>query len=151
MEGRRVLSIDEIPKDFRIHSNTIKRFTGNKRLPYRGIYDKRTEIPNYATGHVFANNDLKFDNADEALLGRIVLMESDSTFVDKNNPLHIDRFGPPSKKNSYYILYIIYYILYIIAYIYILYIIYNQIFIPLIKIIVKMHIYLHYVWHIFMI
>gem|GEM_PF-3227334 len=105
--GKRLILVSEKP-DY-LNSELFKQLTGGETMIIDVKHRPTFEAPIYATWLFFMNDPPVFDKVDEAVVGRIVIINTkDPLSEDEKDPTIFDRLIAEKNKIFYYILYYYY-------------------------------------------
>ena len=80
-QGMRVTMVSE-PDESRIKSNIVKKYTGNDRLWFRGLFEDGQVMEQFYKFILLCNSVPDFTDLDQAIINRVAIMPFVSTFVD---------------------------------------------------------------------
>jgi P4 family phage/plasmid primase-like protien len=82
VEGKRIAFINELSKDERMNVATVKELSGNDKFYARKLYADGGEITPMFTMYLSCNEVPRIPQDDEALWGRLLIINFESTFVN---------------------------------------------------------------------
>lgn len=80
-QGMRVTMISE-PDESKIKSNIVKKYTGNDRLWFRGLFEDGQVMEQFYKFILLCNSVPDFTDLDQAMINRVAIMAFIATFVD---------------------------------------------------------------------
>lgn len=82
VEGKRIAFINELSKDERMNVATVKELSGNDKFYARKLYADGGEITPMFTMYLSCNEVPRIPQDDEALWGRLLIINFESTFIN---------------------------------------------------------------------